>query len=90
MRSPLESLPTAQTLVDERAVTALSTPPPAWSVGVVWMLQVLPLKNSTSGPDELSPTAQTAVLDRALTQLSLADVDPVGLGVATCDQVVPL
>ena len=45
---PVSLLPTAQTSVGEMAVTELSTPPPA-SVGVAWTLQVLPLKNSTSG-----------------------------------------
>src|SRR5271165_2097594 len=38
--------PTAQTSVGEMAVTALSLPPVA---GVVWMLQDVPLKCSTSG-----------------------------------------
>ena len=38
--------PTAQTSVGEMAVTALSEPPVA---GVVWMLQDVPLKCSTSG-----------------------------------------
>ena len=39
-------VPTAQTSVGEMAVTDLSVPADA---GVVWMLQDVPLKNSTSG-----------------------------------------
>ena len=90
--------PTAQTSVGERAVTALSWPP-AEGVATVWMLQDVPLKNSTSGvltfsllllTARLSPTAQTALLDRALTPLSTDAPAPVGLGVATTDQLVPL
>ncbi len=58
---------TAHTSVGEMAVTALSKPDPA---GCVWMLQDVPLKNSTSGlPEPLLPTAQTALLDAALTPL---------------------
>ncbi len=67
--------PTAQTSVGEMAVTALSEPPPPEIVGVVWTLQDVPLKNSTSGPLVLSPTAQTALLDNALTPLSAPAAD---------------
>ena len=41
----------------ETAVTALSEPPPPETAGVVWTLQDVPLKNSTSGPLVLAPTA---------------------------------
>ena len=46
---PVPVLPTAQTSVEEMAVTALSVAAPPAIVGVVWMLQDVPLKNSTSG-----------------------------------------
>jgi len=90
LSSPVPVLPTAQTSVGEMAVTALSVPPPPEIVGVVWTLQDVPLKNSTSGPEELLPMAQTALLDKPLTPLSAAKVAPAGLGVATADQLVPL
>jgi len=86
-RSPEPEPPTAQTSVGEMAVTALSVPPPE-IVGVVWMLQDVPLKNSTSGaPEPFLPTAQTAFLDKALTPES---VPPLTAGAATTDQLVPL
>ncbi len=88
MRSPELSPPTAQTSVVEMAVTALSVAAPPAIVGVVWMLQDVPLKNSTSGaPEPLLPTAQTALLDKAVTPVS---VPPLTLGAATTDQLVPL
>ena len=76
---PLPSPPTAQTSVGEMAATEANSPPPevslplplAASVGVVWTLQEVPLKNSTSGaPEPLLPTAQTALLEKALTASS--------------------
>ena len=85
---PVPVLPTAQTSVEEMAVTALSVAAPPAIVGVVWMLQDVPLKNSTSGaPEPLLPTAQTAFLDKALTPES---VPPLTAGAATTDQLVPL
>src|SRR5271157_1503227 len=97
---PLPRPPTAQTSVDEMAVTALNSPPPAvslllpffGSVGVVWTLQDVPLKNSTSGVKtpvllRVLPTAQTALLDKAVTPES---VPPLTAGAGTTDQLVPL
>jgi hypothetical protein len=87
--------PTAQTSVGEMAVTALSEPAVA---GVVWMLQDVPLKCSTSGELTtpllftvvLLPTAQTLLLARALTAEKSALDAPAGVGAATTDQLVPL
>ena len=82
----LAAPPTAQTSVGETTATELS--PPAGQRGVVWILQDVPLKNSTSGvvvsspllfSVTLSPTAQTALLDAVLTELSVVEVAPAGL-----------
>src|SRR5271165_913888 len=84
---PLPRPPTAQTSVGEMAATAANSPPPAVSlplplagrVGVVWTLQDVPLKNSTSGaPEPLVPTAQMSVGETAVTALRLAP-ETVGL-----------
>ena len=96
MRSAEPVPPTAQTSVGEMAVTALSVPPVA---GVVWMLQDVPLKCSTSGvltvtplllTLKLTPTAQTLLLATALTLENSATDEPAGVGAATTDQLVPL
>ena len=84
-------LPTAQTSVGETTATELNTPPPA-SVGVAWTVQVLPLKNSTSGVATpllltVSPTAKTSLLDEAATPLR---TPVLSAGTVAADQVVPL
>ncbi len=75
--------PTAQTSVGEMAVTALSCALPV--AGVVWTLQDVPLKCSTSGDSRtaaetlrLLPTAQTSLLDKALTPVNSATDAPAG------------